>query len=115
MSFLSSIAPVTELLRLASGILQPAAVRSPGGFRAGPNPAEGFSTLLRTTLDTAEKSARNTILAKDMNGDGKLTRGELGVGREVFERLDANGDGFVDRGELVKAYALRNADGGGSP
>jgi Ca2+-binding EF-hand superfamily protein len=43
----------------------------------------------------------------DVDGDGKLTRAEFGVGRsaadaaEWFARRDADGDGFVSRAEFL--------------
>ena len=65
----------------------------------------------------ASASADRAPLFKklDVDGDGKLTRAEFGVGRaaadaaEWFARRDADGDGFISRAEFLPGSPLGKA------
>ncbi len=41
------------------------------------------------------------IHAKDADGNGTLSNGEMGVSKDVFSKIDTNGDGEADQTELV--------------
>jgi len=59
--------------------------------------------------DRAEQRAKKVIAKKDRDGDGKLSRDELGVEQVVFDALDRNGDGFIDATELKSNRRRRPA------
>ena len=52
------------------------------------------------------------IHAKDADGNGTLSNGEMGVSKDIFGKIDKNGDGQADQTELVDF--LQNAHRGAS-
>jgi Ca2+-binding EF-hand superfamily protein len=50
-----------------------------------------------------EQKLNRLINKKDNNGDNALSIKELGVKKDLFDRIDKNGDGQVDKFELVIA------------
>lgn len=78
------------------GVFQPETEGTPG--RRGEQPADPGAFLDR-------------MFERDADGDGKLSRAELGdgPGARIFDAADANTDGFLDRPELEKFVAERRA------
>jgi len=48
--------------------------------------------------------------SKDMDQNGALSRGELGVPEDVFQYMDRNKDGGVDKKELNSYFSVRRLD-----
>jgi uncharacterized protein (DUF2141 family) len=44
---------------------------------------------------------------KDTNGDGVLNVGELGVPKDIFDKIDKNSDGQVGKAEINTAFHAR--------
>ena len=76
----------------------------PGGRRVEDN----SSFFLVTPDDSANRLTQRLAPPKrssssyDKDKDGKLSRDEIGLDREVFEALDTNKDGLLDAVELMK-------------
>jgi Ca2+-binding EF-hand superfamily protein len=66
----------------------------------GPAPA-GLPFLLRRPGDPPSSLPARLIDRYDRNGDGKLSRKEVGLDKALFDRLDRNRDGFLDARELA--------------
>lgn len=82
----------------ASGLAQPEGQPQPGGQRRGFDPAQFVDRMME----------------QDANGDGKLSKEELGDrGEMMLQRADANSDGFLDRTELEQMMANRGQPGRG--
>ena len=47
------------------------------------------------------------ISKKDANGDGVLNVGELGVPKDIFDKIDKNSDGQVGKAEINTAFHAR--------
>ncbi|HTK35731.1 MAG TPA: hypothetical protein VL358_10675 [Caulobacteraceae bacterium] len=73
---------------------QPVAVpaKAAAASPAGPGPID------EQTLNQALERTRNRFAELDLNGDGKLTKDELGAA--AFGGADANGDGVLTRQEV---------------
>ncbi|MCP4253326.1 MAG: hypothetical protein GY775_07930 [Candidatus Scalindua sp.] len=54
-----------------------------------------------------EHKLNRFISKKDTNGDNALSIRELGIGKDVFDRIDKNGDGQADKFELIMASHKR--------
>jgi len=52
---------------------------------------------------STESKLSRFISKKDTNGDNALTIKELGVGQDLFDRIDKNSDGQVDKFEIIMA------------
>ncbi len=52
---------------------------------------------------STENKLNRFISEKDTNGDNALTIKELGVGKDIFDRIDKNSDGQVDKFEIIIA------------
>ncbi len=50
-----------------------------------------------------EHKLNRFVSKKDTNGDNALSIRELGIGKDVFDRIDKNGDGQIGKFELVMA------------
>ena len=59
---------------------------------------------------STENKLNRFISKKDTNGDNALTIKELGIGKDIFDRIDKNSDGQVDKFELVMAAHKRAKD-----
>lgn len=68
------------------------------------------SAIQERMADRIDRMAGHVIVAKDDDGDGKLSEAEMapgeGAGR-MFGRADADGDGFLSPGELEEMRAHR--------
>lgn len=73
--------------------------KAQGGVTGYAHSASGLA------IDPAPASAR-FIARWDMNGDGRLSRGEADAGLlpERFPRMDANADGMLDEAEIVESH-----------
>ena len=58
---------------------------------------------------STESKLSKFISKKDTNGDNGLTIKELGVGKDIFDRIDKNSDGQVDKFEIIIAAHARAA------
>ncbi len=64
----------------------------------------------RNHIHAVNERISHLMSKKDSNGDGALDVGELGVSKDVFDRIDKNGNGKVGRRELkIAASALARA------
>ncbi len=54
----------------------------------------------RNRIHAVNERISHLMSKKDSNGDGALDVGELGVSKDVFDRIDKNGNGKVGRREL---------------
>ncbi len=52
---------------------------------------------------STESKLSRFISKRDTNGDNALTIKELGVGQDIFDRIDKNSDGQVDKFEIIMA------------
>ncbi len=62
-----------------------------------------------TRAHAVNEIANYIISKKDTNGDGVLNVGELGVPKDIFDRIDKNGNGQAGRVELSIAARTRAA------
>jgi len=91
-----SLVPVVALFA-GAGFVQPES-QAPG--RRGGQPADPGAFVDR-------------IMQQDANGDGKVSREEMGEGpgARIFEGADANTDGFLDKAEIEKFFSERRGGG----
>ncbi len=87
--------------------------RNSGGFIAAPVALErnlryvapvAPGGLLEVRPGSFETVARQLVAAYDKNKDGKLSREEINLDKEQFDRLDANRDGQLDLKELARFF-----------
>ncbi|MEK7794588.1 MAG: hypothetical protein AAB353_08655 [Candidatus Hydrogenedentota bacterium] len=107
MGFLHALGPVNGLINLATEFVRgknmPDVVRVEAALQS-----TDFSAMLADKLAEAEHAADDLLAARDKNGDGLLTAGELRMTPRALARIDANANGVLDRGELVHAYVDNN-------
>jgi Ca2+-binding EF-hand superfamily protein len=65
-------------------------------------PPETVRCWPRSPDDVPEPLLRRLWALYDRDKNQKLTRAEIGLDKEVFERLDANGDGVLDAAEFAR-------------
>jgi Ca2+-binding EF-hand superfamily protein len=78
------------------------------GMDRRPRPEQNSSFFLVTPDSSPNRLTQRLALADkvikryDKDGDGRLTREEIGLDRDVFAALDTNKDGLLDAVELMK-------------
>jgi len=68
-----------------------------------------INTAAHNRIHAVNERINHLISKKDTNGDGVLNVGELGVPKDIFDRIDKNGNGQVGRVELNIAAHARAA------
>jgi Ca2+-binding EF-hand superfamily protein len=66
----------------------------------------GFPVLLLNSETPMRKSVDRLLRHYDRNGDGRLSRAEIGLPRSAFDALDDDGDGFLDRDSVARWLKL---------
>lgn len=79
---------------------------------------EELAAHMKARMDAQiDAHAKARVAAQDLNGDGKLSAGELlapPMPTRMFDRLDANGDGAISQDEIAQARAqMMDRMGGG--
>jgi uncharacterized protein (DUF2141 family) len=59
-----------------------------------------INTAFHARIQAMSERTNHLISKKDTNGDGMLNVGELGIPKDVFDKIDKNGDGQASRVEL---------------
>lgn len=100
MDAITAINTVGAALRAARSF---ADVLKTGGTKSQAAPQPLLSASESNAFDTAlHKAITSFVESRDANGDGKLSRAELGASEPVFAQLDANQDGKIDALELLQ-------------
>ena len=60
-----------------------------------------------TRAHAVNEMVSHLISKKDTNGDGVLNVGELGVPKDIFDKIDENSDGQVGKAEINTAFNAR--------
>ena len=60
-----------------------------------------------TRAHAVNEMVSHLMSVKDINGDGVLNVGELGVPKDVFDKIDKNSDGQIGKAEINTAFHAR--------
>ena len=60
-----------------------------------------------TRAHAVDEMVSHLMSKKDTNGDGVLNVGELGVPKDIFDKIDKNSDGQVGKAEINTAFHAR--------
>ena len=123
---LSLLATVSAAMVLASPLIASPLQNAPSGNgaqeddrpRRGAGQDRGQNRNQNRGNRQADPSRMATrLMQSDANGDGRLSREEIGQGRfaELFDQADANGDGYITEKEITVILTNRRPGGSGQP
>jgi Ca2+-binding EF-hand superfamily protein len=89
-----------EMVSARELIPEPAAASSAAVVGGGG--MDGSAFLFVSPEEPSEELARRLLAHYDRDGNGRLSRAEVGLSQADFDRLDTNHDGTLDAGELAR-------------
>jgi hypothetical protein len=109
MSILNGITQIGMVVNTTRGIIEalkprprPAAIH----HEAGETRASSGSKARTDFSSELSKAAARFIELRDANRDGVLDAVELGLGKDVFSRIDTNADGRISLAEVSQAASV---------